>query len=252
MSIQTQIPVLTKTRSPKVHPETRPLTKNRILNALSFADYQHLHLNLETVKLTRSQVLFHPDEKIKYVYFPESAMISVIATTPDGQAAEVGVIGREGIVGVDVLMGVDSTANECLVQLSGGALRIKTEIIKKEFKPGGTFHDVSLRYIHALMMQISQTALCNRLHSIEQRLSRWLLMCHDRSTSDVLALTQDSLAVMLGVNRPSLTLIAIALQESGFIKYSRGKITIYDRKGLEDVACDCYQVVKPEYDNLPS
>ena len=252
MSIQTQTPITTKTRSSKAQSPTHPLTKNRILNALSSADYQHLLPNLELVKLTRGQVLSHPDEKIKYVYFPESAMVSVIATTPDGQAAEVGVIGREGVVGVDVLMGVDSTSNECLVQLPGGALRIKTEIIKKEFKQGGTFHDLSLRYIHALMMQISQTALCNRLHSIEQRLSRWLLMCHDRSTSDVLPLTQDFLAIMLGVNRPSLTLIAIALQDSGFIKYARGKLIILDRKGLEDFACDCYKVVKPEYDTLPN
>jgi CRP-like cAMP-binding protein len=230
--------------------QTRLSTKNHILNALPQKDYERLHPNLEAVKLTLGEILYYPNEQIKYVYFPENAMVSIIATTPDGQSAEVGVVGREGVVGIDILMGVDSTSNECMVQLADGALRIKTEIIRKEFKQNGAFHDISLLYIHALMMQISQTALCNRLHSIEQRLSRWLLMCHDRSTSDTLTLTQDFLAVMLGVNRPTVTMTAILLQDGGFIKYSRGKITILDREGLEDFACDCYQVVKPEYDRL--
>ena len=230
--------------------QTHLSTRNHILNALPQEDYERLHSNLERVNLTLGEILYHPDEQIKYVYFPENAMVSIIATTSDGQSAEVGVVGREGVVGIDVLMGVESTSNECMVLLADGALRIKTEIIRKEFKQNGAFHDISLLYIHALMMQISQTALCNRLHSIEQRLSRWLLMCHDRSTSDTLTLTQDFLAVMLGVNRPSVTTTAILLQGGGFIKYSRGKITILDREGLEDFACDCYQVVKPEYDRL--
>lgn len=156
-------------------------------------------------------------------------MVSVIATTPEALSAEVGVIGREGVVGVDILMGLSSTSNECIIQIPGGARRIKTEIIRKEFRRAGTFHDISLKYTHALMMHISQTALHNRLHSIEQRLSRWLLMCCDRSSSDVLPLTQDFPAVMLGVNRPNLTLIAIDLQQAGFIKYARGKITVLDR-----------------------
>jgi CRP-like cAMP-binding protein len=195
-------------------------------------------------------VLYRADEPIKHVYFTDNAMVSVLATTPDGQSAEVGVIGREGIVGVDVLLGVDSTSNENMVQLPDGALRIKTEVIREVFKRGGAFHDLSLRYIHALMMQISQTALCNRLHSVEQRLSRWLLMCHDRGKDDELTLTQEFLSLMLGVNRPTVTTSAVVLQGGGFIKYTRGKITILDREGLEDFTCDCYQAVKPEYDRL--
>jgi CRP-like cAMP-binding protein len=179
-------------------------------------------------------------------------MVSVIATTSDGQCAEVGVIGREGIVGVDVLLGVDSTSNESTIQLSDGALRIKTEAVRKEFNKGGAFQKLSLLYIHALMMQISQTALCNRLHTIEQRLARWLLMCHDRSAADELTLTQEFLSIMLGVNRPTVTTSALVLQGGGFIKYTRGKITVLDREGLEDFACDCYDVVRPEYDRLPS
>jgi CRP-like cAMP-binding protein len=225
-------------------------TKNQILNALPKEDYARLEPHLEEVKLTLGQVLYHAEEPIKYVYFPNHAMASVIATTSEGECAEVGVIGREGVVGIDVLMGVDSTINECIIQLPDGALRIKTDIIRKEFKAGGALHDILLRYMHALMMQISQTALCNRLHSIEQRLARWLLMCHDRAKGDELTLTQEFLSIMLGVNRPTVTTSALVLQGGGFIKYSRGKITVIDRDGLEDFACDCYNVVKPEYDRL--
>jgi CRP-like cAMP-binding protein len=230
--------------------QTRFSTKNHILNALPDEDYERLHPHLEPVKLTLGQVIYHPDEPIKYVYFPDNVMCSVIATTADGQCAEIGVIGREGVVGVDVLMGVDSTSNECMIQLADGALRIKTRIIRKEFKQNGALHDILLCYMHALMMQISQTALCNRLHSVEQRLSRWLLMCHDRSASDELTLTQEFLSIMLGVNRPTVTNAALFLQGGGFIKYTRGKLTITDREGLEDFACDCYDMVKPEYDRL--
>lgn len=230
--------------------QPRHSTKNIILNALPDEDYQRLHPHLEPVQLKLGQVLYRPEEPIAHVYFPDNAMSSVIATTADGQSAEVGVIGREGIVGVDVLMQVDSSPNEQMIQFPDGGLRIKTEAIREEFKRGGAFHDLSLKYIHALMMQISQTALCNRLHSVEQRLARWLLMCHDRAKGDELTLTQEFLSIMLGVNRPTVTNSAVLLQGGGFIKYSRGKITILDREGLEDFTCDCYEVVKPEYDRL--
>jgi CRP-like cAMP-binding protein len=235
-----------------MHDQTpsRHTTKNHILNALPDEDYHRLHQHLEEVQLTLGQVLYRPDELIKYVYFPDDSMNSVVATTPDGQCAEVGVIGREGICGVDVLMGVDSTSNENIIQIPDGALRIKTETIRAEFKRGGAFQDLALLYIHALMMQISQTALCNRLHSLEQRLARWLLMSHDRAKGDELTLTQEFLSIMLGVNRPTVSNAAVLLQGGGFIKYSRGRITISDREGLEDFACDCYDVVKPEYDRL--
>jgi CRP-like cAMP-binding protein len=230
--------------------KTTRSTENHILNSLPDEDFQRLSLHLEPVKLPLGEVLYHADQPIKHVYFPDNAMISVIATTPDGQSAEVGVIGREGIVGVDVLMGVDSTSNVSMVQLADGSLRISTQAIREEFGKGGVFHKLALRYMHALLMQISQTALCNRLHSVEQRLARWLLMCHDRSATDELTLTQEFLSLMLGVNRPTITNSAILLQGGGFIKYSRGKITVIDREGLEDFACDCYEVVRPEYDHL--
>lgn len=229
----------------------RHFTKNHILNALPDEDYNRIHLHLEPVHLTLGQIIYRPDEPISHVYFPGSAMASIIATTADGQSAEIGVIGREGMVGIDVLMGVNSTPYETIIQISDGALRIGTEIIRKEFKENATFNKLLLRFMHAFLVQVGQTALCNRLHSIEQRLSRWLLMCHDRAETDKLKLTQEFLSIMLGVNRPSVTVAAITLQSAGFIKYSRGNITILDRAGIEDFACDCYQIVKKEYAGLP-
>lgn len=171
-------------------------------------------------------------------------MNSIIATTLDGQCAEIGVIGREGIVGVDVFMGVESSSHKNIIQLANGALRISTEEIRKEFNRAGALQKMVLRYMHSFMMQISQTALCNRLHLVDQRLSRWLLMCHDRSPSNELTLTQEFLSIMLGVNRPIVTGAARVLQGRKYIRYSRGNITILDREGLEDFACNCYQVVR--------
>ncbi len=223
-------------------------TRNTILNSLPEEDYRRLLPHLEPVELPHGRFIYRPDEPIKHVYFPNDSMVSVIATTPEGHSAEVGVIGYEGIVGVDVLMGVDSTNNESIVQLADGAMRITADFLKEEFKQGGAFHDLSLRFMHNLMAQISQTALCNRLHTVEERLSRWLLMCHDRSTNDEIRLTQEFLAIMLGTQRATVTVAAINLQSAGFIKYSRGIITIIDRTGLEGFSCECYKIVKRAYD----
>lgn len=225
-------------------------TRNLILNSLPKKDLEHLHDYLKPVELALGQVLYRPNEPIKYVYFPENSMASVVATTASGQCAEVGVVGREGIVGVNVLLGVDSIANECFIQNADGALRMETKIARQVFREGGAFQDASLRFINSLMMQISQTALCNRLHSIEERLCRWLLMCHDRVEKNKLTLTQEFLSIMLGVNRPSVTTTAVILQGAGLIKYARGLIIIIDRQGIEDLACDCYQTVKDENDRL--
>lgn len=230
--------------------QPRLSTQNCILNALPKEDFERLLPDLEEVNLALGQVIYRVEEPIEYVYFPNNAVISVIANTAEGQCVEVGVIGREGITGIDVLMGADSTLNENIIQYPDDALRINTAAIKKEFKRAGAFHDLSLRFIRLLMIQISQTALCNRLHTVEERLSRWLLMCHDRAEADELTLTQEFLGYMLGTNRATVTVSAIALQSAGFIKYSRGLITVVDRKGLEDFACDCYKTVKQEYDRF--
>ena len=223
-------------------------TKNIIINNLPEESYRQLLPHLEIVELAHGRFIYRPDEKIEYAYFPNESMISVIATTPEGHSAEVGVIGYEGIVGVDVLMGVDSTTNESIVQISDGALRVTADALKEEFNKGGAFHDLSLRFMHNLMMQISQTALCNRLHTVEERLSRWLLMCRDRSSDDTMRLTQEFLAIMLGTQRATVTVAAINLQSAGFIKYVRGNITITNREGLEEFTCECYKTVKRNYD----
>lgn len=223
------------------------LTNNSILRNLPETDYQRLLPDLEVVELTHGKFIYRPEEPIKHVFFPNNSMVSLIATTPDGYSAEVGVIGFEGIVGVDVLMGVNSTSNESIVQLADGAMRIKADVLKKEFKQNGAFHDLSLRFMHNLMAQISQTALCNRLHTVEERLSRWLLMCRDRSAVEKMHLTQEFLAIMLGTQRATVTVAAINLQSAGLIEYSRGNIRIIDRPGLEQFSCECYAVVKRAY-----
>ncbi|MBA3631349.1 MAG: Crp/Fnr family transcriptional regulator [Acidobacteria bacterium] len=233
-------------------PSTQPSlsTRNSILNSLPKEDFERLLPDLEEVNLALGQVLYQAEDPITHVYFPNKAMISVIANTVGGQCAEVGVIGYEGLVGVDVLLGADSALNENLVQHANGALRINTAAIRGEFKRGGALHDSVLRFVRLMMIQVSQTALCNRLHTVEERLSRWLLLCRDRAGTNELQLTQEFLAIMLGTNRATVTMSAIALQSAGYIQYTRGHITVTDHEGLEDFTCECYQTVKTEYDRL--
>ncbi len=231
--------------------QSRLSTKNYILKTLPEEDFERLLPDLEPVEFKLGQVLHRAEEPISYVYFPNDSMISVIATTAEGQCAEVGVIGREGMVGMDVLMGSDSPINENLVQHTNGALlKISTTAIRTEFKRGGALQDSLLSFTRLLMIQISQTALCNRLHTVEERLARWLLLCRDRSGTDKLQLTQEFLAIMLGTNRATVTISAIALQSAGYITYKRGHITITDCTGLEDFSCNCYQTVKKQYDRF--
>ncbi len=225
-------------------------TKNYILNALPEEDFNRLLPDLKPVYLPHGQVLYSPDEPIEYVYFPNNSVLSVVAITADGQSVESGVIGREGMAGINVLMGVDSIPNQNIIALADSALQTSTAAVRREFKRGEALHDLLLRFMHALMMQIGQTSLCNRLHANEERLSRWLLMCHDRSETNELRLTQEFLSIMLGANRSSVTMSAIALQNAGYIKYSRGLITVINRQGLEDFTCDCYQANKQEYDRF--
>jgi len=232
-------------------PPTRAANKNLILAALPDEEYHRLLPHLKKIKLPSGEILYHPDENIDYLYFPDNAMISIIATTPDGQSAEVGVVGKEGIAGVDILMGVNSTPNQSLVQLPDEGWKLPGKIALEEFRRGGEFQRISLLYIHAFMLQISQTALCNRLHTVEQRLARWLLLSHDRAEGNKLALTQEFLSIMLGTTRPSVTTAALILQGGDLIRYRRGNITVTDREGLEHFACDCYAVVKEKYDDLP-
>lgn len=226
---------------------SRLLTRNQILNVISDKALERLGPSLEKVDLPLGKVLYAPDEPIRYVYFPEEAMVSVVAYTEEGRAAEVAVIGGEGATGLAVVLGVDSTPYENIIQLPNGGLRIKTERIQEEFDRKGSLHDALLRFTQSMIVQISQTALCNRLHSVEQRMSRWLLMCRDRAASDSLGITQEFLAVMLGSNRTSVTITAIEIQKRGMISYRRGRIQILDRAALEKFTCSCYQTILSAY-----
>jgi CRP-like cAMP-binding protein len=230
-----------------MHDETRSAPINLLLNALSEEDHARLTPMLEHVELPNGMIVAHPDETIAHVYFPETAMLSIVAYTDTGQAAEVAVIGSEGATGLAVVMGADATPYENMVQVPGTALRMKTEDVRREFDESKPFRDILLRFSHKWIVQASQTALCNRIHSVEQRLAKWLLTCHDRVAGDTLPLTQEFLAIMLGSSRTSVTLTAIELQKHGFISYERGLIQIRDREGLENVTCACYHVVSEVY-----
>lgn len=222
-------------------------TSNNILNSLPDEDRARIADRLERVTLVHGDVLYRPDDKIKHVYFPDQAMVSVVAYTQEGQSAEVAVVGFEGVAGVEVLLGGDLAVNQFVVQLADGAVRMTTADIRAEFARGGAMQALLLQFTRKLLVQISQTALCNRLHTTEKRLSRWLLMCHDRHATDVLNITQEFLSVMLGTTRTSVSITATELQAAGFISYSRGVITVVDRKGLEEFTCPCYDVIRQAY-----
>lgn len=232
--------------TPKPHSQS----VNRILAALPAEEYERLAPHLKRVEMPRGEVLYRTHKPIEHVYFPLDSMTSVIATTRDGSAVEVGVIGREGMTGISVVMGVRESYAEMMVQLPDSALRLDTEALLAEFHRGGALQELLLRYTHATMVMVSQTVACNRLHHIAERLARWLLMCHDRALSNELPLTHEFIAMMLGIRRAGVTETALALQAEGFISYTRGHITITDRQGLEGFACECYGIVKEEFDRL--
>lgn len=224
--------------------------RNRILAALPAAEYERLLPNLKPVTLEYKQVLYEPNKTIRHVYFPNEGVISMISTVIDRTVVEVGLAGREGMVCVAVFLGANSTPHQGIVQVAGNAMRMKAGVLREEFKRGGRLQDLLLRYTQMQMIQIAQTAVCNRLHTIEGRLSRWLLMIHDRVDGDEFLLTQDIISRMLGVQRTGVTGAAGILQKKGMIRYVRGKITILDRQVLEETACECYWIVKEEFDRL--
>jgi CRP-like cAMP-binding protein len=213
-------------------------------------EYERLSPHLEPVTLAVGDVLYYPQDPVTHIYFPNRGSISIISTFADGGGVEVGVVGNEGVFGVNVVLGSVSVPLEAVAQVPGDGLRIPSDVIKKEFKAGGLLHDLLLRYTQAFIIQIAQTAACNRSHPIGGRLARWLLMSHDRAMSDELLLTQEFISIMLGTRRPGITEAAARLQNSGSIKYSRGHITILDRKKLESASCECYKIVQSEFDRL--
>jgi CRP-like cAMP-binding protein len=229
--------------------EVQP-TSNRILNALTRPEYEHLALYLEPVTLWLGEVLYQPDQPITHVYFPNRGTVSIVAGFEDGGSVEVGMVGNEGMFGVSVFLGSISSPLRACVQLPGEAMRMRSDVLKREFRKGGQFQDLLLRYTQAFITQVAQTAACNRAHNIDGRLARWLLMCQDRARSVELELTQEYIAQMLGTRRAGVTEAAGLLQRAGLISYRRGQITIVDRAGLEAKSCECYQLVRKELARL--
>jgi CRP-like cAMP-binding protein len=224
--------------------------RNRILAALPAEEYGRLRPHLKPVALEYKQVLFEPHKTIRYSYFPEDSIISMVTTVMDKTVVEVGLAGPEGMVCVATFLGVNTTPHRGVVQGRGSAQRIKAGVLREEFNRGGRLQEILLRYTQAHLVQIAQTAVCNRLHALEARLSRWLLMIHDRVDGDEFLLTQDIISIMLGAQRTGVTDAAGSLQKNEIISYSRGRITILDRQKLEETACECYLIVREEYDRL--
>lgn len=211
---------------------------------------ERLRPHLRPVSFALGEVVYESGWKQSYIYFPTTVIISLLYTMMNGSSAEMGIAGNEGLVGVALFMGGDSVPNRAVVQSAGDALRMRNNVLREEFARGGTFQRLLLRYTQALMTQMSQTAVCNRLHTVEQQLCRWLLLSRDRLDTDELVMTQELIANMLGVRREGVTVAAQRLQDKGLISYVRGHIRILDRRGLEATVCECYKVVKDEYDRL--
>ena len=223
-------------------------TSNRLLAALPRKEYEKLAPHMEEVSFEQGQVLYESNDSIEYIHFPLSGVNSIVVTTQTGSSVEIGLIGREGFVGFQPLLGVKSAPNSAISQIPGKALRIKSETLKKEFDGGGPLQNLLHRQIQSQTVQMSQGAACNRLHEVNERMARWLLMMHDRAESDKLSLTHEFLSQMLGANRATVSLTAGVLQQASLIRYARGTITILNREGLEEIACECYQIVKAEFD----
>ncbi len=227
-----------------------PALRNRLLAALPAVEYNRIDDHLKLVSLDLGEVLHETGDKMKYVYFPTTAIMSLLYLMENGSTAEIGVVGNDGILGIELFMGGETTTNRAIVQSAGEAYKMDAKSLRDEFTLGGAFHNLLLRYTQALITQISQTAVCNRLHSVEQQLCRWLLLSHDRLDSDRLVMTHDLISNMLGVRREGVTLAAQKLAALGFIKNIRGTITVLDRQGLEQAVCECYKVVNTEYERL--
>ncbi|HKS29599.1 MAG TPA: Crp/Fnr family transcriptional regulator [Pyrinomonadaceae bacterium] len=224
---------------------------NLILNALPTQEYERLYTHLEYVELPLGKILYDPEEPIRHAYFPLRGAVSVVTVLRDGGSVEAGVIGKEGVVGIPLVLGRETELNRrAVVQIQGSGLRLKATALTEEFRRGERLHDLLLSYLHAFITQISQTAACNRMHRLEERLARWLLACQDRLGSDEMQLTQEFIAEMLGVRRAGVSVAATQLQERGLIKHKRGFIQIIDREGLEAASCECYGVVRREYQRL--
>lgn len=235
------------------HNSLTSITKeNHLLSALSTTDFNRLLPDLKPVAMPLGRVIYEPGVLLSHIYFPIDCIISLLYVMQNGAAAEISVVGNEGVVGFALFMGGGTTPSRAVVQNAGHALELKREVLEKEFNRAGTLRNLLLRYTQALITQMSQIAVCNRHHTVEQQFCRWLLLNLDRLSSNELRMTQELIASMLGVRREGITQAAVKLQARGLIQYSRGHITILDRPALEAEVCECYGVVKKEYDRLLS
>jgi CRP-like cAMP-binding protein len=224
--------------------------QNHLLAALSAAERKRVYVHLELAPLPLGDVLYESGNYLPYVYFPTDSIVSLLYVMADGASAEIAVVGNEGIIGIALFMGGETMPNRAVVQSAGHAYRLKGQLLKEEFNRSGVLQHLLLRYTQALLTQMAQTAVCNRHHSVDQQLCRWLLLSLDRLPSNELTMTQELIANMLGVRREGVTEAAGKLQSTGLIHYSRGRITVVDRARLEEQACECYRVVKQEFDRL--
>ena len=224
--------------------------QNHLLDALPRSDYERLAPHFELIPMRLGDVLYEPGIRMRHVYFPTTSIVSLLYVMEDGASAEIAIVGNEGILGISLFMGGETTPSRAVVQGGGFGFRLKAQLLKDEFGRSGPMLRLLLRYTQALITQMSQTAVCNRHHSVDQQLCRWLLLSLDRLASNELAMTQELIANMLGVRREGVTEAAGKLQDAGLIRYRRGRITVLDRLGLETRSCECYQVVKTEFDRL--
>lgn len=224
--------------------------KNHLLAALPADEFARIKPKLERVAIKLGDVLYESGDRMDYVYFPTTAIVSMLYVMENGATAEIGVVGNDGLIGNALFLGGDTTTSRAIIQSEGNVYRLKAQDAKAEFKRAGVFQEMMLRFTQALMTQISQTAVCNRLHPVEKQLCRWLLLSHDRLDSNELVMTHDLISNMLGVRREGVTLAAQKLARRKLIKNVRGTISIIDRRGLEEAVCECYQVVNNEYNRL--
>lgn len=226
------------------------IPENQLLAALPASEYQRLLPHLELVSLPLRKVLYEVDEPIEYVYFPNHAIASLVSIMEDGSTVEIGLVGNEGMVGLPVILGGKTTNNQAFVQMADGGMRMKASLLKTEFNRGGPLQTLLLLYTQALYTQVSQSAACNRLHCLEERLARWLLSVQDRVQSNEFPLTQEFISQMLGTRRAGVTVAAGILSQAGIIRYTRGRITILNHEALKAASCECYGLIKSEFERL--
>ena len=227
-----------------------PQIRNHLLAALVSDQYKHLVPHLERVDLSLGDVIYFAGGNIEHVYFPESSVVSLLSTLENGATTEVGLVGREGMVGLTVFLGGALTPEQAVVQLAGSAMKMKASILREELRVGSQLQLLLLRYTRSFIALISQSVGCSQHHSLEKRFARWLLMMHDYSDSNTLKLTHEMVASMIGTRRAGVTIAALALRDRNLIATGRGQVTILDRKGLEATACECYGLIRDEYSRL--